>query len=138
MITLEEVEGTKHTTEALALLCKKLGYKGEFDQLSFNNGATASNIFEFFDDNPGAIAAVVEFIIEHKNLYNIAEDAEDESDQYIEMVVNEGKINAIKQYRLDKGVLLKDASVYINKLLQDYISARVIEHNETEGDYFYA
>ena len=137
MITLEEVEGTKHTTEALALVCQKIGYKSSFAQLSFNNGATASDLFEFFDDNPGAIEAVLNWILEHKGVFPIVGNDEDEQEKYIDMVVNDSKINAIRQYRLDKGVLLKDADEEINKLIKEYCLNEIIQYDQTTNDYSY-
>ena len=78
MPTRKEVEETGHTVEDLALLARKLGYKSRFYQLDFGNGATASDLFDFFEDNPGAIEAVVEFVLE--NHPNVTDDIEDEEE----------------------------------------------------------
>lgn len=60
--------------EDLALLVRDLGYKSELHQLQFRNGASASDLFDFFEDNPGALEAVVDWI--HEN-YGDEEDEED-------------------------------------------------------------
>lgn len=63
-ITLREIEATRPTAKELALVCKKLGYRTGWDQLIFDNGASVTNLLEFFDDNPDAISCVLEFICE--------------------------------------------------------------------------
>lgn len=62
MTTLKEVENCKQTPAALAKLVRELGYRGVADQMYFNNGACASDLISFFEDNPGAIAAVLDWI----------------------------------------------------------------------------
>jgi hypothetical protein len=66
MTTRREIEDTdtQHGAEGLALMARKLGYRSRFGQLAFNNGATASDLFEFFDDNPGAVEAVVQWVLD--------------------------------------------------------------------------
>lgn len=54
-------EGVK----TLSLVARGLGYKSIFGQLDFGNGSTASDLFEFFDDNPGAVEAVLTCVIEN-------------------------------------------------------------------------
>ena len=65
MTTRKEIEDTRHDTEGLALMASKLGYRSDFRQLVMRNGASASDLFDFFDDNPGACEAVVDFVLEH-------------------------------------------------------------------------
>jgi|HubBroStandDraft_6_1064221.scaffolds.fasta_scaffold22206_8 hypothetical protein len=65
MVTRKDVENCGQTVEDLALLARKLGYRSRFGQLVFNNGATASDLFDFFEDNPGAIEAVLTWVLDH-------------------------------------------------------------------------
>jgi hypothetical protein len=50
--------------EGLAGMARELGYRSRFGQLQFNNGATASDLFEFFQDNPGAVDAVLTWVLD--------------------------------------------------------------------------
>jgi hypothetical protein len=86
MADRSEIEDTKHTVEALAKMARDLGYKSSAGQLYFNNGATASDLFEFFEDNPGACQAVVEWVLENGrdrdgNPLESEEDSEEEEEE---------------------------------------------------------
>ena len=64
MVSRKTLENTPvRDSETLAALCEKLGYQGM--QLQYNNGAFVTSITEFLDDNPGAIEAIVEFMMMH-------------------------------------------------------------------------
>jgi len=64
MITKREIEDTGHGAASLAKLANHLGYKGVADQLQFPNGFFASDLIAFFEDNPGACEAVVNWVLE--------------------------------------------------------------------------
>lgn len=80
MVTLNEIYDSRDTVEEFALICKKLGYQSKFTQLDFNNGASATNLFDFFSDNPGAISALKDWIIDNKEHFVQLTD-EDEEDE---------------------------------------------------------
>lgn len=131
MITTTEVEDTKHTIEGFALVCRKLGYKSEFGQLDFGNGTTASDVFEFFEDNPGAIEALLNWVVEHKTSFDqlVGNEGYDNED-LIDMVVSEGKLAAIKYYRnTHKNVMLKDAADYIDNLVKTNVARGKIKQD---------
>ena len=59
-----EIEDARMRTSAdLAAVVEQLGYRG--NQLQFSNGAFVTSITDFFDDNPGALGAVQEWILEN-------------------------------------------------------------------------
>ncbi len=65
MITKSKIEDTSPSSEGLANLARLLGYKNVCDQLQFNNGAFASDLLAFFDDNPGACESVINWVLEN-------------------------------------------------------------------------
>lgn len=66
MVSRKVLENTiVRNSEGLAALCEKLGYGKDIKQLQFNSGAYVSSITDFLDDNPGAIEALVEFMMQH-------------------------------------------------------------------------
>lgn len=89
--TRREIEDTRSEggAEALAAMARLLGYREQWGQLQFNNGATASDLFAFFDDNPGAVEAVVNWVLEEGRTRDgeqlrdedDEEDSEDEDDE---------------------------------------------------------
>lgn len=66
MATRKEIEEirTEGGAEELARMAQLLGYRARFGQLTFNNGATATDLFDFFEDNPGAVEAVVQWVLD--------------------------------------------------------------------------
>jgi hypothetical protein len=66
MANRKEIENIRpdKSTEGLALMARKLGYRSRFGQLQFDNGASVSDLMEFFDDNPGAVEAVIEWVLD--------------------------------------------------------------------------
>jgi hypothetical protein len=58
-----------------------VGYGEGFRQMTFNNGASASSLIEFFNSNQGAIEAVMEFIRNNIDAYELEEEDEDEEDE---------------------------------------------------------
>lgn len=89
MTTRKEIESIRPESgaEGLALMARKLGYESRFGQLMFNNGATASDLFEFLDDNPGAVEAVLQWVLDEgrtrdgEELEDQEEDDPDEAAQ---------------------------------------------------------
>lgn len=70
MTTKSEIENAVcHNTEQLCAVVEKLGYKGT--QLTFPNGANLSSLAEFFNDNPGAIEGVMNFIVDNSDAYGL-------------------------------------------------------------------
>lgn len=79
MATKREIEDFRlRTPQDLCKLAEMLGYGGRPEQLQCNNGAFVSSLLAFFDDNPGALEAVKEFIEDNIDCYELDEDDEDE------------------------------------------------------------
>lgn len=78
--TRKEIETIRPDSGAkgLALMALRLGYNSPFRQLDFGNGATASDLFEFFDNNSGACEAVIDWVLE----YGKDSDGENLEDEY--------------------------------------------------------
>jgi hypothetical protein len=77
MATKSEIENLQlNKSQDLCKLAELLGYKrGAYGQLQNNNGSFVSSLTDFFDDNPGAMQAVAEWVLKHHQL-----DDEDECD----------------------------------------------------------
>ena len=63
-------------SEDLCVLVEKLDYRQDPKQLQNNNGSFVSSLLHFFDDNPGALEALQEWIAD-----NCAQDEGDEEDE---------------------------------------------------------
>ncbi len=61
MATRKELEELSSNTEGLAKMAELLGYRDRNGQLTLRNGAHLSSLADFFDDNPGAAEAVIEW-----------------------------------------------------------------------------
>ncbi len=82
MANRKDIENTKHTVEGLAEMAVALGYKSCFNQLTLRNGHSVSDILEFFEDNPGAVEAVIEWVLEKGcNSDGSSLEEEDDSDE---------------------------------------------------------
>lgn len=84
MATTKDIENLRlRKSDDLCKLAEMIGYgRGRFSQLACSNGAYVSSLLEFFDDNPGAMEAVQEFILDNIDSYDIdEEDDEDEEDE---------------------------------------------------------
>lgn len=84
--TVSEVENMMlRGSDDLCKLAEMLGYRPEpgFGQLQCKNGAFVSSLLEFFNDNPGAIEAVHNFVLENIDCYELEED-EDGTDEDVE------------------------------------------------------
>lgn len=80
MLTCQEVKNIRvRSSEDLCALVEKIGYKGggrfAINQLQCSNGAFASSLLRFFDDNPGAMEAVQEWIAD--NADSVTDDKEE-------------------------------------------------------------
>jgi hypothetical protein len=64
-----------HCSDDLCSLVEDLGYNNSPKQLQCNNGSYVSSLMHFFDDNPGAMEAVQEWILNNSEL-----DDDDEED----------------------------------------------------------
>lgn len=81
MVTRREVEETKQSAQGIAMLAKELGYEEQWSQLLFPNGASATNLIEFLDDNPGACEAIVNWVLErgcHRDGEPILDEEDDD------------------------------------------------------------
>jgi hypothetical protein len=54
-------------SDDLCSLVEAIGYGGQPHQLQCDNGAYVSSLLAFFDDNPGAMEAVRDFIVENRD-----------------------------------------------------------------------
>ena len=83
MATRSSIENARQTPKDLAKVCEELGYGRTFGQLQFDNGAFASAILDFFEDNPGAIEAVFNFMLDNADALGVTdeEDEEEESEE---------------------------------------------------------
>ena len=80
MTTRREIENTRPDgAQGIAMMAKKLGYKAPWEQLMFSNGASATNLIEFLDDNPGACEAIVQWVLDH-GFTSKGEELSDEED----------------------------------------------------------
>ena len=86
MTTRSEIEeiNPEGGAQALAMMARRLGYVSHLAQLGFPNGATASDLFEFFDDNPGAVEAVVEWVLDRGRTRDGDELTEDDEEDDFE------------------------------------------------------
>ena len=66
-------------SDDLCKLAELLGYRDKHGQLQCTNGAFVSSLMSFFDDNPGAIEAVHDFVMDKIDSYDL--DEEDEGDE---------------------------------------------------------
>jgi len=75
----KEVENLRlRKSDDLVKLAADLGYDSAPQQLQCNNGAHVSGLLNFFDDNPGAMEVLQEWILEN---YGLGEDVEDEEEE---------------------------------------------------------
>lgn len=79
MISRRDVENTNlRKSEDLAKLAEMLGYGRSFGQLQCNNGAFISSLLDFFDDNPGAMMAIQDWILENYDFEESENESKDE------------------------------------------------------------
>lgn len=80
MATRKQIEDTRSTVEGLCTLARQLGYKDPCYQLQNRDGSVVGDMLYFFEDNPGAIEAVIEWVLEN-NPNGGVDDDEDEDDE---------------------------------------------------------
>lgn len=81
-ITAKEVIDLRlNKSDDLVKLASDLGYDEWPRQLICNNGAAVSGLLNFFDDNPGAMEAIREWVLENSDLDE--EDIEDEDEDEV-------------------------------------------------------
>lgn len=78
MTKRSDVEDVK-TFDDLCMMARKLGYDSPPEQLYLKNGASVTNLIDFFEDNPGAIEAVVTWVLDEGSDRD-GEDLEDEDE----------------------------------------------------------
>lgn len=76
------IEGERGVRE-LCMLVRKLGYRDPFSQLTLSNGACVGDLMTFLEDNPGAIAALHDFIVTEL-LVSDVEEEEDVEEEDVE------------------------------------------------------
>jgi hypothetical protein len=84
MTTRKEIQNTKQSAQGIALMARELGYVEQWEQLQFGNGASATNLIEFLDDNPGACEAIVQWVLEEgcfRDGEKIQEDEEEDEEE---------------------------------------------------------
>lgn len=80
----EIIEKTKQSAEGIAKLAKDLGYSERWNQLVFPNGASATNLIEFLDDNPGACEAIINWVIDNGCFRDGSEIPEDDEEEELD------------------------------------------------------
>lgn len=82
MATKREIENLRlRSSDDLCELAETLGYRGAVDQLQCRNGAYVSSLLAFFDDNPGAMWEVLEWVLENSPEVEDEEDEEEEDEE---------------------------------------------------------
>jgi hypothetical protein len=96
MSLLSEIENlrTDQGAKTLAKMARLLGYHSPLAQLAFGNGATASDLFDFFEDNPGAVEAVIDWVID-QNRDKDGNSLDDEDDE-----VFDGDLEGANKYTI--------------------------------------
>lgn len=56
------------TSQDLCKLAEMLGYGDRFGQLQNENGSFVSSLLNFFDDNPGAMTTIADWVIDNHDL----------------------------------------------------------------------
>lgn len=82
MASRSEVENLRvRKSDDLCKMAEMLGYGDRFGQLQCNNGAYVSSLLNFFDDNPGAMEALQDWVLENSDLEDDeVDECEEEED----------------------------------------------------------
>lgn len=80
MLTRREIENFSiRKSEDICLFAEMIGnYRDRYGQLQCNNGAFVSSLLNFLDDNPGAMEALRDWVLEN---YDLEEENEDDSNE---------------------------------------------------------
>jgi hypothetical protein len=83
MANKDEIECMNiYNAEGLCQLAEMLGYgKGPINQLQCRNGAFVTSLLDFFNDNPGAIEAVQQFVVKNADVFCLDEEEEEELEE---------------------------------------------------------
>lgn len=73
-----EIQNMRINFPSLCKMANELGYKDSFYQLMLENGSSVGDLMLFFEDNPGAIEAVFEWVGDQK--WDSLEEEDDEED----------------------------------------------------------
>jgi hypothetical protein len=61
-MTYDEIIDTKDNVKGLCKLAREIGYQDPCFQLQNSDGSVVGDLLYFFDDNPGACSAVIQWI----------------------------------------------------------------------------
>ena len=75
-LTSNDIDSAPTTAEGLCAVVEKLGYRAWVSQLQCKNGAFVSSLLAFFNDNPGAVEALYDFIRDHHPIKEDDDDSE--------------------------------------------------------------
>jgi hypothetical protein len=71
--------------EDLAKMARELGFKGVVDQLQFKNGAFVTDILAMFEDSPGMIEGIYNFVLENGRSFEIEDEEEEDEEETEEL-----------------------------------------------------
>lgn len=75
-----DILDTRDTVKGLCKLASKLGYKDPCHQLANSDGSVVGDLLCFFEDNPGACQAVIDWTYDHAKSI-LADDYEEDEDE---------------------------------------------------------
>lgn len=75
----DDIYDTRPTVKGLCKLANQLGYRDPAQQLINSDGSCVGDLLTFFEDNPGAIEAVIEWAADHHGVED--DEMEDEEDE---------------------------------------------------------
>lgn len=76
-LTSNDIDSAPTTAEGLCEVVEKLGYRAWVSQLQCKNGAFVSSLLAFFNDNPGAVEVLYDFI---RDNHPVKEEGVDDSE----------------------------------------------------------
>lgn len=76
----EDIYDTHPTVVGLCKLANKLGYRDPFQQLINSDGSCVGDLLDFFEDNPGAIEEVINWVADQYGNEEYDEDEDDENE----------------------------------------------------------
>lgn len=79
MATIQDIQKLRFNTKGICRLAKALGYDGSLGP-TFSDGTSLGSLVEFFDDNPGACEAVLEWAQENCDLDDEEGDEDEDED----------------------------------------------------------
>lgn len=85
MATRDEIESV-HNVEGLCTVARSLGYKDPCYQLQISRDACVGDLLCFFEDNPGAVSAVAEWMLENCEVEEDEDDCAELEEEHEEFV----------------------------------------------------